>query len=85
MSGRQMPPARSTTVAAPQPQRIRPRQVWQTLTPGQQQQVLGRLVAMCQECLLGPPSDQPTSQGRHGEHEEEVSHDDGHARGAGRD
>jgi len=50
MSGRQTPPARPTTVAAHQPQRIRPRQVWQTLTPGQQQQVLGRLVAMCCEC-----------------------------------
>ena len=85
MSGRQRPPARSRTVAATQPQRIRPRQVWQTLTPGQQQQVLGRLVAMCQECLLRPQADLPTSQGRQGEHEKEVSHDDGHARGAGRD
>jgi hypothetical protein len=71
MSGRQMLPARSTRVAAPQ--RILPRQVWQTLTPGQQQQMLGRLVVMCQECLLWPQPDRPP---RLGAHEEEGSHDD---------
>ena len=81
MSGRQTPPARPTTVAAHQPQRIRPRQVWQTLTPGQQQQVLGRLVAMCQECLLWRPPDRRPCPG---ENEEEVSHDDECAPDAGR-
>jgi hypothetical protein len=98
MSGRQMPvmPAaqpvsQSTTVAAPQPQRIRPRQVWQMLTPDQQQQVLGRLVAMCQECLLGPPPDRPPSHGsqesprENGEEASRDDRDDEHTHGGGHD
>jgi hypothetical protein len=89
MSGRPMPPAqpssRSTTVAVPQPQRICPRQVWQTLTPKQHQQVLGRLVVMCQECRLWLPPDRLPSHGSPGANETEVSHDDEHTPDAGGD
>jgi hypothetical protein len=73
MSGQQMRPAPAES-AANGPRRIGPRQVWETLSPAQQQQVLCRLVVMCQECLLPPPACRQPSQAQC---DEEASHDAG--------
>ena len=80
MKGRQPLPA-PPEPAANGPRRIGPPQVWETLTPSQHQQVLRRLVVMCQDCLLRPPACRQLSQEPY---EEEVSHDDEHVHDAGR-